>query len=271
MLTELSATTLLRLTTEATFATYHHAPCFRGRFDAVSAMIFSGESSMNYLIFEAAPPRELLGRTITAGQFLAARLDEYVREAGEASFLALFSPEVAAAPGFAAAAAHHGLVKVETMPLMVCEATGFEVARNLDINVTRVADERDWLDFSAPVAAAFKLAETAVQRAMPASLIQHPGIELYLARHTDGSAVAGAVFTTHGDVAGIWTMGTHPAHQGKGYGRVLLTQAMSDHHRRGIAAFYLDATPAGERLYRRIGFRTVAEAEVWGKKLEVES
>jgi hypothetical protein len=38
---------------------------------------------------------------------------------------------------------------------------------------------------------------------------------------------------------------------------------MDEHRRRGAEAFFLGATPAGVPLYRRLGYETVAEAQVW--------
>ena len=60
-------------------------------------------------------------------------------------------------------------------------------------------------------------------------------------------------------------MGTHPDHQRKGIGHALLTFAM-EHYRRhhpNVRSFFLGATPAGQPLYHKIGFRARIETQAW--------
>ena len=71
------------------------------------------------------------------------------------------------------------------------------------------------------------------------------------------SAVAGTVTTiSYGrDVAWIGMLLVHPESRGCGIGKALLTRAIEHLRDKRIASIKLDATPLGEGLYRKIGFR----------------
>lgn len=58
----------------------------------------------------------------------------------------------------------------------------------------------------------------------------------------------------YGDTAYIGYMAVEPAFQGKGLGRALIKHVMSCVERRGCRTVLLDATVAGEPLYRSLGF-----------------
>jgi predicted acetyltransferase len=58
-------------------------------------------------------------------------------------------------------------------------------------------------------------------------------------------------------------MGTPPEHQRKGAGRAVLTHALRHHRQRGGDLFYLYATAAGQTLYSRVGFTTIADVPTW--------
>lgn len=118
-------------------------------------------------------------------------------------------------------------------------------------------------DASADVlVSAYGIPKDSVVRALPPSLFKSTATDLYLARANDES-VGSVVLTYHGDTCGIWAMGTKASHQHCGIGRRLLSEAMVQARRSGIQRFFLGATPAGYRLYERLGFKTVCTAGVW--------
>ena len=69
--------------------------------------------------------------------------------------------------------------------------------------------------------------------------------------------------TYHGDTTGIWAMGTNTARQRGGIGLRLLSTAMAQARESGSRRFFLGATPAGYRLYEKLGFGDVCAARVW--------
>jgi N-acetylglutamate synthase-like GNAT family acetyltransferase len=109
---------------------------------------------------------------------------------------------------------------------------------------------------------AYSMPKDSVLRALPASLFDAPGADVYIARISD-QAVGSVTLTYHGDTCGIWAMGTDTARQRGGIGMRLLSTAMVEARLKGVRRFFLGATPAGFRLYERLGFKTVCSARVW--------
>lgn len=77
-------------------------------------------------------------------------------------------------------------------------------------------------------------------------------------------ALAGTVTLLHqGSVGFVGCMAVHPARQGAGVGRRLLEHAHREAQRAGITTFLLEATPAGEPLYRRLGYVVEHESMIF--------
>lgn len=75
-------------------------------------------------------------------------------------------------------------------------------------------------------------------------------------------AVAGAiVYCLHG-VAGIGWVGTLPSASRRGYGAAVTAHAVRAGFERGMRFASLQASPLGEPVYRRMGFRTVTHYHV---------
>lgn len=64
-------------------------------------------------------------------------------------------------------------------------------------------------------------------------------------------------------VAGIYSMGVAPKVRGRGIGLTLTKAALRAAWERGCGAAVLNATPAGERLYCRAGFRSLGRGQTW--------
>ncbi len=72
-----------------------------------------------------------------------------------------------------------------------------------------------------------------------------------------GASVIGTVTTIQyqGEVAWIGMLLVHPQSRGRGIGKALLLRAIEHLQAEGIPSIKLDATPLGEPLYRKLGFR----------------
>ncbi len=127
--------------------------------------------------------------------------------------------------------------------------------------VERVADEVTLAEFLAVSEAAFDLPADLYGRVVTPSLLEDPALAVYLSR-LDGAAAAAACVVEDEGLAGISGMATLPVLQGRGIGGRLLTHVLEAHSGRA-RAFYLTASAAGLRLYRRYGFETVDAATAW--------
>lgn len=175
-------------------------------------------------------------------------------------FLVMIYP--AAGEAFDGVAADLGLVYAVDFPFMVRDDLPLEPAGNPEVEVVRASSAED-ADASADVmASAYRMPKDSVLRVLPASFFDSPGADVYIAR-INGEAVGTVTMTYHGETCGIWAMGTNAARQRGGIGLRLLSTAMVQARTGKTRRFFLGATPAGYRLYERLGFRTVCSARVW--------
>jgi ribosomal protein S18 acetylase RimI-like enzyme len=152
----------------------------------------------------------------------------------------------------AAALAAAGLTAAGTAPLMV---------RALDASFDRHDDVRratDLDDTAALIEAGFAVDHAGLHPDIPAR-----DDVIAWTIHDDDVAVSTVVTTHDADLVGIFCMATPPAHARRGHGRRLLSHALAHHAAEDVATAYLVATPAGEPLYRSLGFETVAELDIW--------
>jgi ribosomal protein S18 acetylase RimI-like enzyme len=82
--------------------------------------------------------------------------------------------------------------------------------------------------------------------------------------YVDREPVSTTAIVMGGGAIGVYNVATMPGHQRHGYGEALMREALADTGRRhGIERVILQSTPAGYRLYERMGFRTVTTVAVY--------
>ena len=80
----------------------------------------------------------------------------------------------------------------------------------------------------------------------------------------EGKPVGTVTTTRHGcDLAWIGMLLVEPTLQGRGIGKALLNQAITWLRLQGVACIKLDATPAGQPLYERLGFKAEWSLQRW--------
>lgn len=80
----------------------------------------------------------------------------------------------------------------------------------------------------------------------------------------DQEAVTTTAVVIGGGVMGVYNVATLPGHQKRGYGEAVMRHALAEVRReRGMEPVILQSTPAGLKLYERMGFRTVARVAVY--------
>lgn len=82
--------------------------------------------------------------------------------------------------------------------------------------------------------------------------------------YVDGEPVSTAAVIEGAGVLGVYNVATVPGFQRHGYGEAVMRHAVADRQRAlGIARVILQSTPAGYRLYERMGFRAVTRVAVY--------
>jgi ribosomal protein S18 acetylase RimI-like enzyme len=82
--------------------------------------------------------------------------------------------------------------------------------------------------------------------------------------YVNGEPVATAAVVAGGGAAGVYNVATMPGHQRRGYGEAVMRYALEDSRREhGLERSVLQSTPAGYRLYERMGYRTVTNVSVY--------
>lgn len=80
--------------------------------------------------------------------------------------------------------------------------------------------------------------------------------------YVDGEAISTAAVVVGSGALGVYNVATLPDRQSRGYGEAVMRFALDDARRvTGIEQTILQSTPAGLRLYQRMGYRTVTK--VW--------
>lgn len=100
----------------------------------------------------------------------------------------------------------------------------------------------------------------------PAALDAHPCFVAEAA----GEIVGFVLLEAAGQEGEIAAFFIHPARQRRGIGRLLWTATLGEARVQGLGALHLDADPAAEGFYRRMGFRTVGRtpsASIPGRSL----
>lgn len=96
-------------------------------------------------------------------------------------------------------------------------------------------------------------------RMLPSSLLADPAFTIVGARRR-GHDAGGCLLLTDTDATGVYWVTTLAHHRSRGVGRALMVAALA--HVPDLPAV-LCATPAGEPLYRSLGFATVGQSRWW--------
>ncbi len=82
--------------------------------------------------------------------------------------------------------------------------------------------------------------------------------------YVEGEPVSTTALVMGGGAVGVYNVATLPQYQRRGYGEALMRYGLTDFRRRnGVDRTVLQSTPAGLKLYERMGFRTVTRVGVY--------
>jgi ribosomal protein S18 acetylase RimI-like enzyme len=156
----------------------------------------------------------------------------------------------------------HGLRHSVDLPGMAAERILPPVKPLPSLEVRRVCDAATRDAFCAIGSVCFHVPITWFREVFDSEAVWS-GFAAYVG-YTDHEPVSTAAVVIGAGVAGVYNVATMPGYQRVGYGEAVMRHALEDTERRtAVRRTILQSTPAGYRLYERMGYRTVARVSVY--------
>ncbi len=112
------------------------------------------------------------------------------------------------------------------------------------------------------VAAGFGMPPSLVDTFMSPVMQARADVQFHVG-YIDAEPVATSFGFVHSGSVTVFNVATSPAFQRRGFGAAMTMQAIAGGVRSGCDVAYLQSTPAGIRVYERLGFRVVVTYEQW--------
>ena len=157
---------------------------------------------------------------------------------------------------------HHGLRLATDLPGMIAEGILPPVRPLPGVEVQRVCAGSNWEAFCDIGSVCFHVPITWFREVFDSESVWDSFMSFV--GYVDGEPVSTTSVVSGAGVLGVYNVATLPGHQRHGYGEAVMRHAMAEAHRlRGPSRVILQSTPAGLRLYQRMGFREVARVSVY--------
>ena len=158
--------------------------------------------------------------------------------------------------------ARHGLRHSVDLPSMVAEKVAPPVKPLPTLPIRRVGDRATRDAFCGIGSVCFHVPISWFQEVFDSDSVW--GRFRAYVGYVDGEPVSTAAIVLGGGALGVYNVATVPVHQRHGYGEAVMRHALAEAQREfGMEGALLQSTPAGYRLYERMGFRTVTRVAVY--------
>jgi GNAT superfamily N-acetyltransferase len=141
-------------------------------------------------------------------------------------------------------------------PLMVLDGSPHDLPVNPAVRVVRVTTGPDLQHVGQVMSEAFATGHSVTRRVIRPEHLDDPTITHYLVYDGDEPATCASVAVS-GGMAGVWNVGTRRRFRRHGYATTIMLALLDDLRAQGISASMLMASPSGQPLYRRLGYRHV--------------
>jgi predicted GNAT family acetyltransferase len=161
-----------------------------------------------------------------------------------------------AAPRLEAEARRLGLSSVARIPAMVVAEGQLRERGTAGLRVVRVHERADLNRALALMAAGFGEPAALFRPLYQPAIAELPWMTIYVAL-VDDEPVSTAMSSLRRGGVGIFNVATPPHLRGRGYGAAVTARAAQDGFAAQAELAWLQASPMGEPVYRRMGFRQV--------------
>jgi ribosomal protein S18 acetylase RimI-like enzyme len=214
---------------------------------------YAQRDGYTFLAFPTFPVRDLNGIWVDSDA-AAPHIEEARAEARELGTPFSIMVREGRSPTVERAAIDLGFAPTVRIPGMAVTRDEMRAPEPSDVDVLRVETADGLAQALAVGAAGFGIPADLAASIYALEVAALDGLEYYLAR-ADGVDVATAAGFTIGEGTAIFSVATAPEHRGKGYGAAVTAQAVQDGFNAGATFAALQASPMGESVYRRLGFR----------------
>jgi ribosomal protein S18 acetylase RimI-like enzyme len=160
------------------------------------------------------------------------------------------------APASAETARALGLTAEEVEPGMTVAAGDLAAPEVPDLEIVRISTSDGLAQALAVAVAGFDVPVEMLAPLYGLEVGAVEGMSFYLGR-VDGRDVSTSVGFTLGDTVGIFNVATPAEHRGRGYGAALTAAAAQEGFAAGAELAWLQSSPLGLPVYRRLGFQEV--------------
>ena len=161
----------------------------------------------------------------------------------------------------AALAASRDMTGPGEVPLMAVEDAGPAISPPPGLSIRQLTP--DQAPLHAQVAAAgFGIEADVFLHMVSPGLLELDTVRCYLGE-ADGQLATTAISMTCGTSAGIFNVATVPGFRGRGFGAAVSARAVADALALGATSCWLQSSPQGYPLYRKLGFRTIETWPYW--------
>ena len=156
-----------------------------------------------------------------------------------------------------------GMLRIASPPGMYAEHITERSRRAAQLTYSRVATEQTRLEFAHVASVVFALPFGTSQRIYGSAGLWDASCHGWVG-YFEGKPVSIVTVVIASDAIGIYSLGTLPQHQGRGFGETILRYALEDAQRNtGITRSVLQATAQGLNLYLRMGYRIVTNFSIY--------
>ena len=157
---------------------------------------------------------------------------------------------------------HYGLRLSTELPGMIADRILPPVKALPPIEVRRVGSAATWDAFCEIGAGCFHVPITWFREVVDDVRVWERFVSFV--GYVDGEPVSTTSLVSGAGVIGVYNVATLPGSRRRGFGEAVMRQALAEVNREGAEQrVILQSTPAGLKLYERMGFRTVARVAVY--------
>ena len=158
---------------------------------------------------------------------------------------------------------YKGMLRIGDPPGMFADRLSPPVRPPAEMTFAPVTTQQTRLEFAHVASVVFSLTFGVSQRIYTSPGIWEPPCRGWIG-YSNGNAVSIITTVFAADSVGVYSLGTLPQYQGRGFGETLMRHALEEARREwGVERSVLQATTQGMRLYLRMGYRVVTKFSIY--------